>query len=152
MNKVLLIGRLTSAPTIGGAGNGSYARFTLAIDRPYTDANNQRITDFIPCVAFRGSADYISKYYEKGLLVSVEGLLQSSRMTNKDGEAITTYSVIIDRTSPLESKAATQLRRNSNSQEFNIPNTGEIKTNNSKKSNSNNDEANNSFNDLEWDE
>ena len=67
MNKVLLIGRITKDPEIRYLQNGTpQVLFTLAVDRGMRDANGNRQADFISCVAWRGQADFISRYIRKG--------------------------------------------------------------------------------------
>lgn len=110
MNKVLIIGRLTRDPETQSTTSGiKYTRFTLAVDRQFTD--NQ--TDFIPIVAWRNQAEFVEKYVRKGSLVSVEGRFTSSTYQNADGNNVTRYEVTADRVEALETKKQTESRINS---------------------------------------
>ena len=139
MNKAMLVGRLTANPTYDTAATGtSYARFTLAISRPTSEPQ----TDFIPCVAFRKTADLVNQYLNKGSLIAIEGRINSSNYTNKDGKNVTRIEVLVDRLNFLESKNS---RNNSN-------NYNNSSSNSNNYNNSNNDSQNNSndFDDLEF--
>lgn len=122
MNKVILAGRLANKPYQGFTGsNVEYSRFTIVTRRTYNGANNEAISDFIPCVAWRQNAEFVNKYFDKGSLLLIEGTVQSSRITAKDGTISTSISINADRVQALESKATNEERRKSNTQEFTIP-------------------------------
>lgn len=115
MNKVILMGRLTSDPEIKGSTNGNIARYTLAVDRGIRrDAMNQdrqtpeQTADFIRCVAFDKSADFAEKYLTKGIKIAVEGRIRTGSYTNKDGQKVSTTDVVVDRHEFAESKKATE--------------------------------------------
>ncbi|MBQ3054108.1 MAG: single-stranded DNA-binding protein [Clostridia bacterium] len=77
LNKVILMGRLTRDPELRSTPNGvSVASFTLAVDRDFAKQGEERKTDFINIVAWRNTADFVSKYFTKGQLVAVSGKLQ----------------------------------------------------------------------------
>ena len=77
MNRAILMGRLTKDPETRSTQNGhSVTNFTIAVDRKYKDANGERQTDFIPCVAWRQTADFIYRYFHKGERILVEGSIQ----------------------------------------------------------------------------
>jgi len=142
MNKAMLVGRLTANPNYDTAATGtSYARFTLAISRPTSEPQ----TDFIPCVAFRKTADLVNQYLSKGSLIAIEGRINSSNYTNKDGKNVTRIEVLVDRLNFLESKNS---RNNSNNYN-NSSSSNNISNHNNQ---SNNDSQNNSndFDDLEF--
>ncbi|AWX69448.1 single-stranded DNA-binding protein [[Mycoplasma] anseris] len=121
MNKVIIVGRLSATPYQGFTNsNIEYSRFTVATRRTYNTANNEPITDFIPCVAWRQNAEFINKYLDKGSLVSIEGFVQSSRVTIADGSNINSFAISVDRIESLETKAMSENRRK-NVQEFEIP-------------------------------
>lgn len=91
MNKVIIKGRLTKDPDIGQTRNGEIvARYTIAVDRYNSDA------DFIPCVAFRKSAEFARNYLHKGKEILVEGSIKTGRY-EKDGHTVYTTDVIVDR-------------------------------------------------------
>ena len=83
MNTVNLIGRLTATPELKQTNSGlSVCNFTLAVKRPA----NKDETDFIPCVCWKGAAEYICRYGEKGRLIGVTGCLNSRKWTDADGK------------------------------------------------------------------
>ena len=103
MNKVLLIGRITKDPEIRYLQNGTpQVLFTLAVDRGMRDANGQRQADFISCVAWRGQADFISRYIRKGYLMSVEGRIQTRNYQGQDGQMRYVTEVVLDAVENLQ--------------------------------------------------
>ena len=106
MNKVCLIGRLTAKPELRTtSGNLSTTRFTLAVNRNFTNAQGEREADFITIVAWRKQAENICQYLDKGSLVSVEGRIQTGSFDDKDGNSRYTTEVIADQVNFLESRA-----------------------------------------------
>lgn len=104
MNNVSLIGRLTKDPdTRYSAGEESTAvtRFTTAVDRWGKDAG----ADFIGCVAFGKTAEFISKYFYKGMKIAITGHIQTGKYQNKDGNTVYTTDVVADRAEFVEKKA-----------------------------------------------
>lgn len=97
MNKVLLIGRLTDDVKIKDYGKGkdagTYANFTIAVQRPGID----QPADFIRCVAFNGSADFLEKYTGKGVRIAIEGSWQTGNYKDKDGETRYTNDCYVQR-------------------------------------------------------
>lgn len=86
LNKIILMGRLTRDPELRKTQSGTaVAGFTLAVDRDYKDANGEKETDFIDIVAWRGTAEFVSKYFTKGRMAVVEGRLQIRDWTDRDG-------------------------------------------------------------------
>ena len=89
MNKVVLIGRLTRDPELRyTSSNIPSARFSLAVDRPFTSQSGERETDFINIVAFQKQAENIKKYVGKGSLVAVDGRIQTRNYEDKDGKRV----------------------------------------------------------------
>src|SRR5690606_29947077 len=77
LNRVILIGRLTRDPELRYTSTGiAVTRFTIACDRKFTNQNGDREADFIPVVAWRGTAEAVANYTRKGSLVGLEGRLQ----------------------------------------------------------------------------
>ena len=94
MNVVILMGRLTADPELRTTNNGvSVTSFSIAVDREYT---KEKQTDFINCVAWRNSAEFISKYFSKGQMIALRGTLQQNNYTDKDGNKRTSYNVVVD--------------------------------------------------------
>ena len=86
INMVALMGRLTYEPELKSTPNGvSVLRFQVACDRTYQKDSQNRQADFIDCVAWRQTAQFISRYFHKGSMIAVEGTLQTSNYTDKDG-------------------------------------------------------------------
>ena len=74
MNRVVLIGRLTKNPELKTTPNGvSVVRFTLAVNRDYAKKGEERQANFISCVAWRDTAEFLSKYFQKGKMIALEG-------------------------------------------------------------------------------
>ena len=95
------MGRLTKDPEIRYNGDKAVARYSLAVDRRYSDG-----ADFPTCVSFGKTAEFIEKYFHKGMKVCIEGRLQTGSYTNKDGVKIYTTDVIADSVEFAESKKA----------------------------------------------
>ena len=89
------MGRLTAVPELKSTTQGTpVLSATLAVERPgYKEKN----TDFLPIVAWRGTAEMISKYFHKGSMIAVEGAMQSRKYTDKDGKNRVVYEVLVDR-------------------------------------------------------
>lgn len=97
MNNVILMGRLTDNPEIKTTSNGiDVISFSIAVDRGYVKAGEQRQADFINCVAWRKTAGFISKYFVKGQLIAVEGSLQVRSYQDKSGSNRYVTEVVID--------------------------------------------------------
>ncbi len=111
MNRVMLIGRLTTKPELRYTGsNLPYTRFSLAVNRNFSNAQGQRETDFINIVVWRKQAENVCQYLDKGSLVSVEGRIQTGSYDDKDGNKRYTTDVVADSVQFLESKAQSQSR------------------------------------------
>lgn len=113
MNFVGLLGRLTSDVELKTTSNGvSVASFSVAVDRAYKTKDEERQTDFINCVAWRGTAEFISKYFHKGQRIALQGSLQSRKYTANDGSQRTVHEVVCDNAFFCESKAAPNVNVN----------------------------------------
>ena len=105
MNKVCLVGRLTAKPELRYTGsNVAYTRFTVAVNRTFTNSSGQREADFIGVVAWRRQAENICQYLDKGSLVSIDGRIQTGNFTDKDGMRRYTTDVVADNVQFLESR------------------------------------------------
>ena len=106
MNKVILMGRLTRDPEVryGGATNSAVARFSLAVDRRFKRDGDEQTADFINCVAFGKTAEFLEKYARKGTKFVVEGRIQTGSYTNKDGQKVYTTDVVCENVEFAESK------------------------------------------------
>ena len=86
LNHIVLMGRLTRDPELRHTGNGTaVASFSLAVDRDYKGQSGEKETDFVDIVAWRATADFVSKFFTKGRMTVVEGRLQLRDWTDKDG-------------------------------------------------------------------
>ncbi len=93
LNYIVLMGRLTKDPELRTTQSGvSVCNFTIAVDRDYRNGD-ERIADFIDCVAWRGTADFVSKYMGKGRMVVVTGQLQSKKWQDKEGNNRVSWEV-----------------------------------------------------------
>ena len=106
MNSVQLTGRFTRDPDVRYTDAGStVARFTLAIDRRYK-AENGPTADFVGCVAFGKTAEFIEKYFQKGMKMELNGRIQTGSYTNQEGQKVYTTDVVAEQVGFAESKAA----------------------------------------------
>ena len=97
INLVIETGRLTATPELKTTTNGiSVCSFTIAVDRSFK-SGEERQTDFINCVAWRSTAEFISKFFTKGKLIGIEGSLQSRRYQDKNGDNRTAFEVVVDK-------------------------------------------------------
>ena len=108
MNSICLMGRLTGDPELKTTQSGvSVTSFSVAVDRAYRSKDQERQTDFINCVAWRSTAEFISRYFRKGQRIALQGSLQSRRYTANDGSQRTAYEVVVDNAFFCESKGNT---------------------------------------------
>lgn len=97
MNKVVLLGRLTKDPEVKmTASQTSFCNFTIAVDRRFKDANGQRQADFISCVAWRQTAQFIGNYFRKGSKILVGGSIQSRSYDDANGQKRYVTEVVVD--------------------------------------------------------
>ena len=98
LNHITIMGRLTRDPELRRTGSGiAVASFTLAVDRDFgKNDNGERETDFIDCVAWRQTGEFVSKYFTKGRMAVVSGRLQIRSWTDKDGNKRRTAEVVAD--------------------------------------------------------
>ena len=109
LNKVILIGRFTRDPELRSTPQGtSTCSFSLAVDRNYQSAGGERQADFINCVAWRQTAEFISKYFQKGNMVCVEGSIQTRSWKDNEGNNRYVTEVVVDRSYFVESKKSAQ--------------------------------------------
>ena len=108
MNKCVLMGRLTRDPEVRytqGDNASAVARFSLAVDRRFKK-DGEQTADFINCVAFGKTGEFIEKYGHKGTKFVVEGRIQTGSYTNKDGQKVYTTDVVVEQVEFAESKAS----------------------------------------------
>lgn len=104
MNSVQLLGRLTRDPDVRYTDGGStIARFSLAVDRRFKQEGGE-IADFINCIAFGKTAEFIERYIFKGTKIALNGRIQTGSYTNKDGVKVYTTDVVVENVEFAESK------------------------------------------------
>ena len=98
LNHIVLMGRLTRAPELRRTGSGvAVATFSIAVDRDFANSSTgERETDFIDIVAWRNTAEFVSKYFAKGRMAVVSGRLQIRSWTDKEGNKRRSAEVIAD--------------------------------------------------------
>ena len=98
LNHITIMGRLTRDPELRRTGSGvAVASFTVAVDRDFGGRDGgERETDFIDCVAWRQTGEFVSKYFTKGRMIVVSGRLQIRSWTDKDGNKRRTAEVVAD--------------------------------------------------------
>ena len=120
MNKTLLIGRTTKDPDIRYAQSEqpmTIARFNLAVDRRFKKDGEQS-ADFISCVAFGKTAEFIEKYVFKGTKIAVEGRIQTGSYTNNDGNKVYTTDVVVEQVEFAGSKTDSESAAKENNDDF----------------------------------
>ena len=112
MNSVQLVGRFTRDPEVGYTDGGStIARFSLAVDRRYKSENGPT-ADFPNCVAFGKTAEFIEKYFRKGMRMGCQGRIQTGSYTNNDGQKVYITDVVVESCEFVEPKASQQSEEN----------------------------------------
>lgn len=97
LNKTIIMGRLTRDPEMRRLASGSgVASFTIACERDFADKSGEKETDFIECVAWHKTADFVEKYFNKGMMAVVSGRLQNRSWKDKDGNNRKTAEIVVD--------------------------------------------------------
>lgn len=119
LNHITIMGRLTRDPELRRTGSGvAVASFTLAVDRDFSSKGNEKETDFIDCVAWRQTGEFVSKYFAKGRMAVVSGSLQIRKWKDKDGNERRSAEVIADSVYFADSK---NVAENGNSRPTAVP-------------------------------
>ena len=120
MNVVCLVGRLTADPELRQTPNGTnVCSFSVAVNRAFAHANGERQADFINCVAWRQTAEFISRYFRKGQNIGLNGTIQTRSYQDKDtGKNRTAFEVVINNAYFVESKGSSQSSYNGGSGSF----------------------------------
>ena len=106
LNSAIIMGRLTADPELKKTQSGiSVTAFTVAVDRRYQKAGEEKQTDFISVVAWRQTAEFIEKYFSKGSMVAVRGFIQTRRYEDNNGNKRTAVEVVADEVSFCGSNA-----------------------------------------------
>ena len=105
LNKIIIMGRLTIDPELRRTGSGTaVTSFSMACDRDFKSQSGDKETDFIEVVAWKNTAEFVSKYFSKGRMAVVEGRLQIRDWTDKAGHKRTTAEVVADNVYFADSK------------------------------------------------
>ena len=108
INNVVLMGRLVADPELRTTPTGvSVTSFAIAVERSYAKQGEERGADFIDIVAWRQSADFITRYFRKGSMIAIEGSLQTRTYTDKEGNKRKAVEVLVNRASFCGSKSET---------------------------------------------
>lgn len=93
MNKVILVGRLTADPELRQTPSGiSSCRFIVAVPRKYKNQQGEYDSDFITCIAWRQTAEFVSRYFSKGRMIVVEGMLRNNNYKDRTHPDVTHYA------------------------------------------------------------
>lgn len=99
MNNIVLAGRLTKAPELKATNSGvDVLPFTIAVNRAYAKSNDEVTADFIPSIAWRKTATFISKYFNKGDGIVIKGRLETRKWVDNNGNNRVSYEVIVENT------------------------------------------------------
>ena len=97
LNRIIVMGRMTSDPELRRTNSGTaVASFAVAVDRDFKSQSGEKETDFIDVVAWRNTAEFVSKYFSKGRMAVVAGRLQLRDWTDKDGNKRRTAEIVAD--------------------------------------------------------
>jgi len=107
INRVVLVGRLTRDPELKYTTNNiANLRFTVAVNRQFTNQSGERQADFINCVAWRAQAENMARFLKKGSLIGVEGRIETGSFQGQDGQTRYTTDVVADSVQFLEPRNA----------------------------------------------
>lgn len=96
-NRVCIQGRLVADPDLKTTNGGvSVANLRIAVERNYRDSEGNKTSDFFNCVAWRGTADFVTKFFHKGELIIIDGKLQNNQYTDKDGNNRVVTQINVD--------------------------------------------------------
>ena len=114
-NKITLMGRICAAPEMKTTQNGiTYARFRIAVNRRFHSKDEENKVDFFNVIAWRGTAEFICKYFGKGSMIMIDGEMQTQQYEDRNGKQAAWYEVAVDRLCFTgESKKETGYSRNS---------------------------------------
>lgn len=108
LNISILMGRLVNTPELKATQNGtSVTSFTIAVERSYAKSGEQRQADFIDCVAWRQTAEFITKYFQKGSMIALKGNIQTRNYEDNNGNKRKAVEVVVDDVSFCGSKSET---------------------------------------------
>lgn len=111
INRVVLVGRLTKDPELKYTQTGvAVCRFTLAVNRTFSNQSGERDADFVNCVTWRKQAENTANYLKKGSLTGIEGRIQTSSFDGQDGKRVFMTEVVADSVQFLETRSTSEAR------------------------------------------
>lgn len=96
LNNVVIMGRLTKDIELRKAGDHKVTNFTIAVDRNFVDEDGERQADFIRCVAWNGTAEFIERYFRKGSMIALTGWIQTGSYEDEDGKTVFTTDIVVN--------------------------------------------------------
>lgn len=106
LNCAIIIGRCTATPELKTTNTGvNVTSFTVAVDRSFVKAGEERQADFINVVAWRNTADFVTRYFHKGSMIAVQGSIQTRNYEDKQGNKRTAFEIVADNVSFCGSKS-----------------------------------------------
>ena len=125
INRVVLVGRLTKDPELRYTPSGvPMARFTIAVNRTFSNQQGDREADFIGCIAWRKQAENLANFMRKGSLIGVEGRIQTGSFEGQDGKRVYTTDVVADAVQFLEPRSGGGTSQSAPNQQFGGGNYG----------------------------
>lgn len=107
LNQIVIMGRMTRDPELRRTGSGvAVANFTVAVDRDFKGPDGEKKTDFLDCVAWRQTGEFVSKFFRKGSMIAVSGRLEIRDWTDKDGGKRRSAEINVNNAYFAESKKA----------------------------------------------
>lgn len=109
INNSVIMGRMVATPELRNTANGvAVTSFTLAVDRSFVKQGEQRQADFIDCVAWRNTAEFIARYFQKGSMIAVAGSIQTRTYEDKNGNKRKATEIVVEQASFCGSKGENQ--------------------------------------------
>jgi single-strand DNA-binding protein len=105
LNNIQVMGRLTKDPELKTTESGkTYLKYDVAVERDFTSRDGEKVTDFLPCIAFDNKSEVISKYFRKGSKIAVCGRLETDFYKDKDGNTVKNFVIVTEKLYFVESK------------------------------------------------
>ncbi|WP_423189440.1 single-stranded DNA-binding protein [Alkalibacterium sp. f15] len=119
INNTVLVGRLTRDPELKYTGSGlAVASFNIAVERPFSNANGEKETDFINCVVWKKTAEALSNFTSKGSLIGLTGRIQTRNYEGNDGKRVYVTEVVAENVKFLEPKKTSKKESSSSESDY----------------------------------